>query len=38
MGMVSCKQHKCKQIFTYNLQFYIDKMGKNYYINDIKIR
>ena len=27
----------CKQIITYNLQFYIDKMGKNYYINDIKI-
>ena len=38
MGMVSCKQHKCKQTFTYNLQFSIDKMGKNYYINDIKIR
>ena len=28
----------CKQTFTYNLQFYIDKMGKNYYINGIEIR
>ena len=28
----------CKQIITYNLQFYIDKMSKNYYINGIEIR
>ena len=28
----------CKQTFTYNLQFYIDKIGKNYYINGIEIR
>jgi hypothetical protein len=28
----------CKQIITYNLQFFLDKLGKNYYINDIKIR
>ena len=28
----------CKQIITYNLQFFLDKMGKKFYINGIKIR